>query len=148
MGMRGPNAVPKGGQLRAAALTKAPAPERSWPAELQAAHREIGARAVELGVLTKADLPALEQAARTLAQVRELERLVERDGYLLSTATTVKGHPAVSALERARAALRAWLAEFGMTPRGRDALRQTPERAAAGNDARGGASVFFRRGLT
>src|SRR3954447_15334626 len=99
----------------------------------EAAAREwwaIGPIAVSLGTVTGADLPALGLLARLLAAEREAAAALEEDGLTIkSGAGVIKAHPALVVLGQARAQAHRLLADFGMTPRGRNYVAPA-ERAA------------------
>jgi P27 family predicted phage terminase small subunit len=75
---------------------------------------------VELGVLTGADLRALELLAETLATEAELREILKTEGLTIAGAgENSKAHPACKLLESTRNQAARLLADFGLTPKGR-----------------------------
>lgn len=82
---------------------------------------------VGLGTLTSADLRAFELLAQTLATATEATEALATDGLSVRTGDGgLKPHPAVRIMETARMQARALLAEFGLTPRGRQGVDVHP----------------------
>ena len=82
---------------------------------------------VGLGTLTHADLRALELLADTLATAAEAQATVAQCGFTVPTADGgAKPHPAVRIMETARAQAKGLLADFGLTPRGRQGVDTKP----------------------
>src|SRR5882724_11921456 len=123
MGARGPGAIPIRARRRVAPLIRLPQPPKTLSVNAALAWRECGTRAIELGSLGRADLTALELLARTLASISELEAQLVRDGLIITSGQVRKTHPALAALDRSRAQARGLLADFGLTPAGRERLR-------------------------
>ncbi len=91
----------------------------------------IAALAEELGVLTPADGPALELAARASAEIIEADRRIAKDGMFYRTKTEsgskmVRIHPAVAVRADAQRRLLAVLAHFGLTPSSRAKVQTAP----------------------
>lgn len=86
----------------------------------------------DMGVLTKADGPALRMMCETWARYFEARRIVnaygsltyenESDGGIL-----IKKNPAVGIMENAERSLRSWFSEFGMTPAARSRVEKALE---------------------
>jgi P27 family predicted phage terminase small subunit len=88
--------------------------------------------AEELGVLTAADGPALELAARAAAEIVECERRIRKDGRFYSTKSEggpamVRPHPAVRVSAAAEQRLITVLAHFGLTPSSRAKVQTAPK---------------------
>jgi len=82
---------------------------------------------VLIGRLTGADLRALELLCETLASEGEARAVVAREGFTVPTADGgQKPHPAVRIMETARNQAHRLLADFGLTPKGRQAVDTTP----------------------
>lgn len=98
--------------------------QRSW--------KQYGQLAIDLGVLTPYDLPALEMLARAAAMCVQLEKSVATDGPIIRSGGptermpnalyTLKQNPALAALAPARQQVLKFLAQFGLTPLGRESL--------------------------
>jgi P27 family predicted phage terminase small subunit len=115
---------------KATAVDRLTAPPRA-PAHLsERARAEWGplARAtVELGVLTPADLRALGLLAECLATECELRETLRTEGTTIAGADgNRKAHPALRLLESTRNQAVRLLAEFGLTPRGRQGVDVRP----------------------
>src|SRR3954453_841253 len=95
------------------------AAERAWG--------HVGGTAGDLGTVTVADLPALALLARCLGSEAEASAVLARDGLTITNGSGVtKAHPALTALGQARAQANRLLADFGMTPRGRNYVAALP----------------------
>jgi P27 family predicted phage terminase small subunit len=80
-----------------------------------------------LGTLAEADLRAFELLCETLATERQARAEVASAGMTTATADGgLKPHPAVRIMETARAQAAALLANFGLTPRGRQSVNPAP----------------------
>jgi len=79
----------------------------------------------EMGILTAADAVSVEVLVVAIVEFREASDAVAKDGryYMSQThkgdAVIWRSHPAVSAMADADRRIRAWCAEFGMTPSSR-----------------------------
>src|SRR4029453_7116368 len=95
---------------------------------------------VELGTLTSADLRALELLAEVLAAEAELRELLKSEGMTIPGAEgNTKAHPACKLLESTRNQAARLLADFGLTPKGRqgvDVYQARSENAFACNGYR------------
>jgi P27 family predicted phage terminase small subunit len=76
-------------------------------------------------ILTTADLGSLESYCIAIGQIREMERLVAKDGHVVETARGPRAHPAVRIQSDAMTRARLLAAELGLTPvsRSRPAIR-------------------------
>lgn len=85
-----------------------------------------------MGVLTRADGPALRMMCETWDRYFEARRIVNAYGSLTyETASDggplIKKNPAVGIMENAERSLRAWFGEFGMTPSARSRVEKALE---------------------
>lgn len=124
----------KGNPGKRATNKKEPKPERqvpSCPAHLTDEAKVAWGRLVVLldrmGVLTEADVFALERLCDCYADILACRELIERDGRTYSTIdqngnTLVKNNPAVNQLRAADAQFKSYLVEFGLTPAARTKL--------------------------
>lgn len=98
---------------------------------------DIAAEDLEnMGVLTKADGPALRMMCETWERYFEARRIVNAYGSMTYENQSVGGilikkNPAVGIMENAEKSLRSWFSEFGMTP----AARSRVERALEDDEA-------------
>jgi P27 family predicted phage terminase small subunit len=82
---------------------------------------------VELGVLTSADLRALELLCECLATEHELRETLKAEGLTIAGAgNNKKTHPASRLLESTRNQAMRLLTEFGLTPKGRVGVDMKP----------------------
>lgn len=107
-------------------LPKAPA----LTGEALTAWETFGRTAMKLGTLSAYDLGALELLARCWGSCAELETVLRRDGLIVESGTARKAHPALQALAQARGLAHKLLADFGLSPPGRERISIDP---AAGN---------------
>lgn len=125
------------GTLRKSRMKQVPAGERlqnppSPPDDLSPGAAVEWARLAgvltEVGSLTRADLRGLAMLCELLADVRDLEAQVRRDGYLVPAANGgTKGNPASQALATARAQAHRMLSDYGLNPRARGSVDQAPD---------------------
>jgi P27 family predicted phage terminase small subunit len=108
-------------------LTEPPSPPHSLSPFALREWRTLAPLCVELGVLTRADLRALELLCQVLATEAELRALLEKEGLLIPGAGgNSKSHPAVKMLESTRSQAHRLLADFGLTPRSRSGVDVAP----------------------
>jgi P27 family predicted phage terminase small subunit len=76
-------------------------------------------------ILTSADLGSLENYCIAIGQVRDMERLVAKEGHVIDTPRGARAHPAVRIQSDAMTRGRLLAAELGLTPvsRSRPAIR-------------------------
>jgi P27 family predicted phage terminase small subunit len=76
-------------------------------------------------ILSAADLGSLERYCIATGQVREMERLISKEGHVVETARGPRAHPAVRIQSDAMTRARLLAAELGLTPvsRSRPAIR-------------------------
>jgi len=87
----------------------------------------VAPAAVALGTLSEADFAAFALLCETLATAEEARAVVARDGFLVATENGgQKAHAAIKVLETARNQARGLLADFGLTPRGRQGVDVVP----------------------
>lgn len=107
-------------------------PRGKLPREAKGLWRILAPMLADMGVLTAADLPALEflcvHYAVGRAALFELEADGEGDVMAVSTASMqgIKKHPAASVLVENSRLFKSYLAEFGLTPSSRVKIK-TPE---------------------
>jgi P27 family predicted phage terminase small subunit len=87
---------------------------------------------VEIGVLTLADLRALELLAEGLAMEGQLRETLAREGLTVpsGSAGNVKTHPGLRALESTRAQVLKLMGDFGLNPRARLGVDMAPQALA------------------
>ena len=91
----------------------------------------LATASVELGTLTSADMRALELLAEVLATEAELRELLKIEGMTIPGADrNTKAHPACKLLESTRNQAARLLADFGLTPKGRQGVDVYPARGA------------------
>ena len=118
-----------------------PKPRRerpSAPAHISDTAREVWGQAVltldEMGVLTAADVFAIEVLCEAIADHRDAGETIAAEGRFYET-TTKEGsamwrlHPAVALRSDADRRVRGWCAEFGLTPSARSRIETTPKQA-------------------
>jgi len=79
---------------------------------------------IELNLLTAADLASLEGYVLAHERAIEAERVVSVEGRTVATSQGIKRHPELITAEKARADMRRYEQEFGLTPSARARLRQ------------------------
>src|SRR5665647_2566393 len=67
-------------------------------------------------ILTAADLGSLENYCIAIGQVRDMERLISKEGHVVDTARGLRAHPAVRIQSDAMTRARLLAAELGLTP--------------------------------
>jgi P27 family predicted phage terminase small subunit len=89
---------------------------------------------VELKLLTAGDLASLEGYCVAHERAIEAEAVVALQGRTVLTAQGIKRHPELITAEKARADMRRYEQEFGLTPSARTRLRQpAPTKPPASN---------------
>ncbi|MFQ6181647.1 phage terminase small subunit P27 family [Sinorhizobium meliloti] len=122
---RGRKAEPK---PIADAVRKAPQPPKDWPAAAKREWRRIMPILVERGVLSPADMHAVErfcEAAADIASAREA--IAQHGAYIADRHGELKRNPAYATLREATAESRRWSAEIGLTPASRSRVTAEPE---------------------
>jgi len=115
----------------AARLTIPPKPPAQLGPRAAGEWRRVARAAAGIGTLTTADLRALELLAQTLATEGEAQQVLTAEGLTVATADGGrKAHPALKAMEVARAQAARLLAEFGLSPKARQGVDVLPPRAA------------------
>lgn len=84
--------------------------------DAKAEWRRVAPILVERNVLTEADLGTLESYCVATARVRELERIIARDGLIVVTPQGPKRHPAIGAQNASITSAKQLGAELGLTP--------------------------------
>jgi P27 family predicted phage terminase small subunit len=111
-------------------LAQCPQPPTDLSDVARSEWERLAAAAHEIGTLTAADLRAFRLLCETLATAAEAQGVIGREGMTLPTGSGgTRAHPATKVLETARAQAARLLAEFGMTPRGRNYVGAAPARA-------------------
>lgn len=77
-------------------------------------------------ILTEADLGSLENYCVAIGQVREMQRVIGKEGHVVTTQRGPRAHPAVRIQSDAMTRSRLLAAELGLTPvsRSRPAIRE------------------------
>jgi P27 family predicted phage terminase small subunit len=89
--------------------------------------RRLAPIAVELAVLTRADLRGFALLCEVLASETQLRDQLQLEGLTIPCADgSRKAHPAVAMLARTRALASKMLDSFGLTPRGRQSVDILP----------------------
>lgn len=107
------------------AVSKAP-PAPSWlSADAKREWKRVVPVLVERRILTTADLGSLENYCMAIGTIREMERQLQSDGYVIDTEKGAKRHPGVGIRDSAVIQARLLAAELGLTPvsRSRPAVR-------------------------
>lgn len=108
-----------------------PAAPDHLPAVARAAWARLAPVLDRMGVLTEADVFALERACTVYAEIAELEQLLAQLGrktYITNNEAgmqMVRALPQVAMLADADRRLRGWLCEFGLTPASRSKVSTT-----------------------
>lgn len=140
MGKRGPKPKPtaqrklEGNPSKRKLNSREPKPKRGTlvPSQLNATAAEFIKRMRpvldDTGILTDADIPALEMMANHYALAWRAAQVVNDDGLIVVDAFgSVHKHPMLQVMKDNSALLRAYMGEFGMTPSSRTKL-QVPEK--------------------
>lgn len=116
-------------------LAKLPAAPRALSNDAKDAWARFGKQAIALGSLSEFDLGLLELLSRTWASTLELERQLANDGLIVvSDSGARKAHPALQALDRARALAHRMLGDLGLSPPGRERISIRPNRKGPWDD--------------
>lgn len=102
-----------------------PTPPAWLAGEARAMWDQVVAELSRLELLKPIDGPALATYCLTWARLVEAQDYISRNGILLETERGPIKHPAVLILESASKELRAWAAEFGLTPSAESRLGAT-----------------------
>lgn len=138
MGARGPAPTPTnilqmrgtyrhdrhgGAELKAALLAKVPTPPKHLGVLAKKLWRQKAKTLIAMELLTAADLASLEGYCLAHERAIEAEAVVTVDGRTILTAQGRKRHPELITAEKARADMRRYEVEFGLTPSARARLR-------------------------
>lgn len=108
-------------------LAAVPPPPEGLSERAAATWVRLGRLSIAAGVLTELDVELLELAARTVANVAELEEILAREGLTTDAGSGgKKAHPACAMLDRARAHAHRFLTDLGLTPPARERLSIEP----------------------
>ncbi len=111
---------PVANELPAAPDTLGTEGKRRW--------QQIGSKLLPLGLLTDSDIQSLEQLCMAYEEQTEAMATIKKDGrYQTSEKGHRSAHPAVGTLRDAKADIRRYLVEFGMTPSARVGLSVKPK---------------------
>lgn len=125
--LRGTDRADRNRHVTSERLTEVPPAPTHLSGRAQQEWDGLAVAAVGMGVLSRADLRALELLATTLASVSILEEQIARDGMLITSSTgAIKANPAARLLESTRTAAMQLLGAFGLTPKGRQAVEPAP----------------------
>lgn len=84
---------------------------------------EIVPPLLEVGLLDRVDVPALEAIATSVARWREAELVLREEGLFVASPNGYRiAHPAIAVSQKAQAEYRSWCARFGLTPSDRIGL--------------------------
>ncbi|MCQ0989936.1 phage terminase small subunit P27 family [Jiella marina] len=97
-------------------IATVPNPPTWLSKDAKAEWRRVAPVLVERGVLTIADLGALEGYATAMGRVREAEAVIRKEGATYIAASGPKRHPAVTTQDAALKTARLFAAELGLTP--------------------------------
>lgn len=107
------------------AMKRAPTPPAWLSKDAKAEWRRVVPILLERRILTTADLGSLENYCTAIGQVREMERLLQAEGHVITVyretengpvCTGSKRHPAVGIQSDAMTRSRLLAAELGLTP--------------------------------
>lgn len=82
------------------------------------------------GVTSRVEASALGCYCQAVSRLRKAEAEIFRDGITIMTESGLKKHPAVNIARESMAVIRAFAAEFGMTPASRSKVSAHPEAEA------------------
>ncbi|MGW4641817.1 phage terminase small subunit P27 family [Sphaerisporangium sp. NPDC004334] len=100
-----------------AAFRRLPPQAPSWlPDEARAEWERVVPELTRLGLLKEIDRAALAAYCLTWDRLVSAQQEIARDGLLHTNSQGRTRHPAVAIVEAASKELRAWAAEFGLTP--------------------------------
>lgn len=123
------------GSAIATRLERVPPPPHGLSAAARTWWRRLVRTGMELGTITRADLPALQMLAETMAGCDDLRAAIAREGLTVAAGGGGrKAHPALRALQSARAHALQLLAAFGMTPAGRRGVDLAPSATQGGRE--------------
>jgi P27 family predicted phage terminase small subunit len=89
----------------------------------RAAWDELVPLLVPVGLLDRADAPALEAMCCAVAQWREANDVLQAEGLFVASPNGYRvAHPAIAVANKAAAEYRSWCARFGLTPSDRIGL--------------------------
>lgn len=113
-----------------AAMKRAPAVPKWLSADAKREWKRVLPDLIERRILTDADLGSLENYCIAIGQVREMERTLQQEGHVYTSANgMLKRHPAGVILSDAMTRARLIAVELGLTPvsRSRPAIRDDDE---------------------
>jgi P27 family predicted phage terminase small subunit len=102
-----------------AVLEKLPSCPSHITGEARKAWRNMGRKLLAMGVLTDVDLPALEAYCTVYARWREAETKLTETGLVIYKDGWIQQSPYMGIVNECLRQLRAYMAEFGITPSSR-----------------------------
>jgi P27 family predicted phage terminase small subunit len=90
----------------------------------------VGRVLLDMGVLTGADLHALEAYCTVYARWKDAEAHLQQNGVMLSNAGKLFPSPYLKIAEDNSKAMRAWMTEFGITPSSRSRVSVERKKSA------------------
>jgi P27 family predicted phage terminase small subunit len=108
-------------------LSKLPTAPRDFDEVAKRCWDDFGNKAIRVGTLSEFDLGVLELLCRTWGSTVKLDKILERDGYVIKSGSGArKAHPALAALDRARGQAAKLLADLGLSAPGRERISIDP----------------------
>ena len=98
------------------AIGNIPAPPSWLSKDAKSEWRRIMPLLVERRILTDADMGSVENYCLAIGQVRELDRAIKADGFVIHTNRGLRAHPAVKLQADAMSRSLRLAAELGLTP--------------------------------
>lgn len=98
------------------AIAQAPNPPSWFAKDAKTEWRRVMPLLIERRILTDADMGSVENYCVAMGQVRELERAIKADGFVVQTARGPRANPAVKLQADAMSRSLRLAAELGLTP--------------------------------
>jgi P27 family predicted phage terminase small subunit len=112
-------------------IAKAPEPPAFLKGEALEEWRHLAPELERLGLLTAVDGAALAAYCQAYRRWIQAERRVNREGLVLNAKSRyAQAHPAMGIAQRSMQLMRAFMAEFGLTPASRSRISVAPPAAA------------------
>lgn len=109
------------------ALVKVPPPPKELSDAAKKFWRRVARHLITVKLLTDGDLFALEGYVLAYERATEAEAIVRTEGRTVTTSQGKKRHPELVTAEKARADMRRYEQEFGLTPSARTRVKDAPE---------------------
>jgi len=117
----------RGSRTAGEQLTAVPPPPAGASERVRLAWSEVAPLIQSAGTLTAADLPALRLLAESLATAALAQETIDREGITVQSGNgSVKPHPALNAMDKARSQAHRLLNDFGLTPKARNYVSPAP----------------------